>query len=95
MGGKQTTPAPIIVAEDNSQQQQEYKYHPYKVRGFARRSKSGKAINFVIRESDGELHLLTVAKMDIIDAFDQGTQCCIIEYQLSDEEKVELKKNGS
>lgn len=95
MGGKQTTDSPVIVAEDNSTEQQEYKFHPYKVRGFARRSKSGKALNFIIKESDGELHLLTVAKLDIIDAFEHGTQCCIIEYQLSAEEKAELKKNGN
>lgn len=95
MGGKQSGASPVIVAEDNSQVQQEYKYHPYKVRGFARQSKSGKALNFIIKESDGELHLLTVAKLDIIDAFEHGTQCCVIEYQLSDEEKKELKKNGN
>lgn len=96
MSGKQIASSPESeIVKNNSQEQQKYDYHPYKVRGFAKQSKSGKAINFIIKESDGELHLLTVAKSDIIDAFGFGTQCCVIEYQLSDEEKKELKKNGN
>jgi hypothetical protein len=90
MGGKQATEvAPTNIVEET----QQYKYHPYLVRGFVRASKSGKALNITIKESDGELHLLTISKLDIIDAFKQGTQCCAIEYQLSPEEKAELKKN--
>lgn len=92
MGGKQTTvDAPI---ENVEQIQTTYKYHPYKVRGFARASKSGKALNILIKEEDGN-HLLTISKLDIIDTFQYGTKCCVIEYQLSDEEKKELKNNGS
>jgi hypothetical protein len=95
MGGKQATTdaAPVIAQDDNAGEGQTYKYHPYKVRGFARASKSTRALNITIRESDGELHLLTITKLDILDAFNHGTQCCAIEYQLSDEEKQELKKN--
>ena len=93
MGGKQTSEI-IVASEIDAADSQNYKYHPYKVRGFARASKSGRAINFVIKESDGELHFLTVSKLDIIDSFEHGTQSCVIEYQLSDEEKKELKKNG-
>ena len=89
MGGKQIASAP---AEDVALPQQ-YEYHSYTVRGFARISKSGKALNITIKEN-GELHLMTISKMDIIDAFENGTQCCIIEYKLSDKEKQELKKNG-
>ena len=89
MGGKQT------LREPKSEEVPEtYKYHPYTVRGFCRPSKSGKALNITLKEADGELHLLTVSKLDIIDAFKNGTQCCVIEYQLSPEEKKELKKNG-
>lgn len=90
MGGKQTLKEPVkeaVVSEN-------YSYHPYSVRGFCRVSKSGKALNILIREADGELHLLTIAKADIIDAFKHGSQCCAIEYQLSAEEKKELKNNG-
>lgn len=88
MGGKQTPEEPLM---DESEQHQEYDYHPYKVRGLARISKSGKALNILIKESDGN-HLLTISKLDIIDAFKNGSQCCAIEYQLSDEERKNLTK---
>lgn len=96
MGGKQTADStPIIEESDNIEVHQNYKYHPYKIRGFARQSKSGKALNITIKENDGELHLITISKLDLIDAFEHGTQCCAIEYELTDEEKKEMKKNGS
>lgn len=95
MGGKQATAAPVTENDVTSEESQEYKYHPYKVRGFARASKSGRALNVWIKESDGELHLITIARLDILDAFNHGSQCCAIEYQLSAEEKAEMKKDGT
>lgn len=92
MGGKQKTGA-TSTNLDEEVPEIEYKYHPYIVRGFARASKSGKALNITIKESDGELHLLTISKLDILDAFNVGSHCCAIEYQLTKEEKEELKKN--
>jgi hypothetical protein len=81
----------LTTAEEKPQN---YKPHLYKVRGFARVSKSGKALNLSIKEGE-VVHLLTISKADIIDSFNHGTQCCIIEYELSVKEKQELKKNGS
>ena len=81
----------LTTAEEKPQ---DYKPHSYKIRGFARASKSGKALNLSIKEGD-VVHLLTISKADIADSFNHGTQCCIIEYELSAEEKKEMKKNGS
>lgn len=88
MGGQQTT-------DKNSEEElsRNYNYRPYIVRGFARISKSGKALNVLIKEADGN-HLISISKSDIIDAFKHGSQCCAIEYQLTDIERKELK-NGS
>lgn len=89
MGGQQTV-------DKNSEEELSHKYNhrQYIIRGFARTSKSGKALNLIIIESDGN-HLLSISKADIIDAFEHGSQCCAIEYQLSDAERKELKHNGS
>lgn len=94
MGGKQII-AEIAPIDGTDEKDASYKYHPYKIRGFVRASKSGKALNITLKESDGNLHLITIAKLDIIDAFKNGTQCCAIEYQISDEEKKEMKENGN
>lgn len=93
MGGQQTNAVktPVIVAEEKPQN---YTYHLYKVKGFARSSKSGKALNLLIKMDDGSEHLLTIAKQDIIDSFNNGSQCCIIEYELTKKEKQEMKENG-
>ena len=70
----------------------------YSVRGFAQRSNSGKALNIGIKFPDGSLHLMSIAKSDIIDAFKYGTKCCVIEYNLTKEQivkhKQEMKENG-
>lgn len=90
MGGQQTNMvSPVINAEVKS-----YEYNPYKIKGFARSSKSGKALNLLIKMDDGIEHLLTISKQDIIDSFNNGSQCCIIEYELTKKEKKELKENG-
>jgi hypothetical protein len=85
MGGNQT-----VVTQSQQIDEQHYKHRPYSIRGFARSSKSGNALNILITEADG-LHLISLSKADIADAFNHGSQCCAIEYNLTDEERKELK----
>lgn len=89
MGGQQT-----VDKELEESSGRKYNHRQYIIRGFARVSKSGNALNLIIAESDGN-HLVSISKSDIIDAFKHGSQCCAIEYQLTDTERKELKHNGS
>jgi hypothetical protein len=66
----------------------------YKVVGFAHKSNSGKALNVVLKDSTGEKRLITISKSDIIDAFKFGSSPCVIEYNLTKEQKdKEIEKN--
>jgi len=89
MGGNQT-----VVVRSEQIDEQKYKQRQYTIRGFARSSKSGNALNLLITEADG-LHLLSLSKLDIIDAFNHGSQCCAIEYNLTEDERKELKSHGN
>jgi hypothetical protein len=89
MGGSQT-----VVVQSEQIDEQKYRHRQYTIRGFARASKSGNALNLLITEADG-LHLISLSKADIIDAFNHGSQCCAIEYNLTEDERKELKSHGN
>ena len=105
MGGKQAGYKPVecqSLEKDDYEEDEiktihkENNYTPYKVVGFAHKSNSGKALNVVLKDSNGEKRLITISKSDIIDAFKFGSSPCVIEYELTKEQKEkEMLKNGS